>query len=85
VKSFAAWPHGLPFLARWAVVGAASAGVIGAIAGLAVGLFTYAPTAPFAIVELGLPAAVAGGVVGLAAGVIAAAMGRIRQDRARIL
>jgi hypothetical protein len=45
--------------------------VIGAIVGLIVGLIAYAPTAPFAVVELGLPGAVAGGVVGFIAGLTA--------------
>jgi len=50
---------------RWAVVGGSWAGVVGAIVGLVIGLYAYAPTAPFAMVELGLPAAIAGGVIGL--------------------
>jgi hypothetical protein len=33
----------------------------GAVIGLVVGLFTYAPTAPFAAAELGLPSAIVGG------------------------
>jgi hypothetical protein len=64
----------LPLPARWAVAGAATAGVIGAIAGLVIGLCVYAPTAAFAVVELGLPAAVAGGFLGLAVGVIVTAI-----------
>jgi hypothetical protein len=64
----------LPLPARWAVAGAATAGVIGAIAGLVIGLSVYAPTAAFAVVELGLPAAVAGGFLGLAVGVIVTAI-----------
>jgi hypothetical protein len=44
---------------------AVCSGVIGAIVGLVVGLNVYAPTAPFAAIELGLPATVAGGIVGL--------------------
>ena len=43
--------------------------MVGAVIGLVVGLFTYAPTAPFAAVELGLPAIV-GGIVGLVAGAV---------------
>jgi fructose-specific phosphotransferase system IIC component len=68
--------RGLCLPARWAVAGAASAGVIGAIVGLAVGLRVYAPTAGFAVVELGIPAAIVGGVLGLAAGVIVTAVRR---------
>jgi hypothetical protein len=56
--------------------------VTGAVAGLVVGLFAYAPTAPFAAVELGLPATIVGGVVGLAAGaVVAVARWSLRDDR----
>ena len=40
---------------RWAVLGAASAGTVGAVVGLIVGLYVFAPTALFAMVELGLP------------------------------
>jgi len=72
--------HGLPLPGRWAVVGATCAGVIGAVAGLVVGLIAYAPTAPFAVVELGLPATITGGVVGLLAGVIVIAGRRIRRS-----
>jgi hypothetical protein len=56
--------------------------MIGAVTGLVIGLFTYAPTAPFAAVELGLPAAIVGGVVGLVAGaVMAVARSSLRNDR----
>jgi riboflavin transporter FmnP len=73
------WLRGLPSPGRWTVVGAASVGMIGAIAGLVIGLRVHAPTAPFAVVELGLPATIAGGVAGLAAGVIVATVRRIKR------
>jgi hypothetical protein len=57
--------RGMPLIARWVTVGAASASVIGGIVGLVVGLFAYAPTAWFAVFELGVPAGVVGGIVGL--------------------
>jgi hypothetical protein len=60
----------MPLTARWALVGATLAGVIGGIAGLVIGISVYAPTAWFAVFEIGLPAAVAGGVLGLLAAVI---------------
>ena len=44
--------RGMPLIARWVTVGAASASVIGGIVGLVVGLFAYAPTAWFAVFEL---------------------------------
>jgi hypothetical protein len=68
---------GLRLLPRAVVGGMTSAGVIGAIAGFVVGLRRYAPTAPFAIVELGLPAAIVGALVGLAIGLILLAIRRI--------
>jgi hypothetical protein len=61
------WLHDLPRPAAWALVGAGSAGLVGAIAGLIVGLFVYAPTAWFAAIEIGLPAAVVGALVGTVA------------------
>jgi hypothetical protein len=69
----------LPRSARWAIVGAASAGLIGAVIGLIVGLFAYAPTAWFALFELGVPAAIVGGVVGLLAGLIVTGGRRIKR------
>jgi len=59
--------------------------VIGAIAGLIIGLRVYTPTALFAVVELGPPAAVAGGVVGLAAAVIVRVCRRIMRNEACLL
>lgn len=52
---------------------------MGAIIGLVVGLRTYAPTAPFAVVELGIPAAAAGAAVGLATGSVVLALRRINR------
>jgi uncharacterized membrane-anchored protein len=69
----------LPMLARWVIIGAVSAGVPGAIVGLVVGLFVYAPTAPFAAVEVGFPAMLTGGIIGLVAGLILLTVRRIRR------
>jgi uncharacterized membrane-anchored protein len=77
MKALVAWIRTLPLPARWASIAAISAGVAGSIAGLVIGLFTYAPTALFAAVELGFPAVIAGGAVGLAAGVITTGVRRI--------
>jgi hypothetical protein len=55
--------------------------MIGAAVGLVIGLIVYAPTAPFAVLELGLPAAIVGGVIGLSTGVIVVAGRRIKQSR----
>ncbi len=48
------------------------AGTAGAILGLIVGLHLHAPTALFAIIELGVPAAIVGGLIGLLTGWIIA-------------
>jgi hypothetical protein len=81
VNAIVARLGGLPLPGRWAVIGAASVGMIGAAVGLAIGLIVYAPTAPFAVLELGLPAAIVGGVIGLSTGVIVVAGRRIKQSR----
>jgi hypothetical protein len=58
-------------------------GVIGAIVGLVVGLIAYAPTAWFAVFELGVPAAIAGGILGLVAALIVTAARLIKRTDAR--
>lgn len=58
----------LPIPLRHAVIGAVVLGVPGGIVGLVVGLRTYVPTAWFAILELGVPAALLGAVLGLVVG-----------------
>ena len=64
-SAIAAELRGMPLIARWVIAGAASATVIGGIVGLVIGLFAYAPTAWFAVFELGVPAGVVGGLIGL--------------------
>ena len=59
-----------PLPARSAVIGATIAGVVGAVVGLIVGLYAYAPTAWFALFELGLPSALVGAALGAAVGAI---------------
>jgi membrane associated rhomboid family serine protease len=83
VNTIAVWLRGLPQVARWGAVGAASVGVLGAIIGLIVGLHVYAPTAPFAAVELGLPATIVGGVLGLVSGMFVAAGRRVLRNHPR--
>jgi len=65
------WLQGLPLPLRGGVLGAVVAGVGGGVLGLIIGLCAYPPTAWFAVFELGVPAAVLGGLAGLAAGAIA--------------
>lgn len=67
----------LPLLQRAVVIGATCAGIIGGIVGLVAGLHAYAPTAPFAVVELGLPATIAGAVTGLVIGSIILTIRRV--------
>lgn len=50
---------------RWAGLGAAALGTVGAIIGLVVGLIVHPPTAFVAMLELGVPAMVVGGLVGM--------------------
>jgi hypothetical protein len=83
VQAIAVWLRGLPQVARWGTVGAASVGGPGAIIGLLVGLHVHAPTAPFALVELGLPATIVGGVLGLVSGMFVAAGHRILRSQPR--
>lgn len=80
VQLIAAELNRLPLTRRWAAIGATCAGVIGAVAGLVIGLIVNAPTAPFAVVEIGLPATIIGGIIGLLAGLIAIAGRRIRRN-----
>lgn len=62
------WLAGLPLPVRAAVVGGSVLGVLGAIAGLVIGLVTHPPTAWFAVLELGVPATFLGCVAGLLVG-----------------
>jgi hypothetical protein len=68
VTTIALWLRGLPSTPRYVIEGAVSVGLVGAIAGLVIGLLVHAPTAPFAAVELGVPGATLGGFAGLAVG-----------------
>jgi hypothetical protein len=71
----------LPLPVRGGVLGAGSVGVAGGVVGLVVGLLTYVPTAPFAVVELGLPASVVGGIIGVATGAVILGLRRTRSSR----
>jgi len=66
---------------RCAVVGAFCLGVLGAAVGLVVGLVVYAPTSPFAAVEVGLPAGVVGAVGGAAVGAALIGVRRLHSGR----
>ena len=64
----------LPVLQRSALAGTVCGGVLGGVAGLVLGLLAYPPTAWFAVFELGIPAALAGGILGLIAGSVVLAV-----------
>jgi hypothetical protein len=72
--------HGQPLIGRWATAGAVCLGAMGAVTGLVIGLIAHPPTAAFAVVELGLPAAIVGGVMGLVTGMLVLASRRIRRS-----
>jgi hypothetical protein len=64
-------------MSRWLAIGAVSAGLVGGVVGLVVGLRTNAGTAWFAVFELGIPSAIVGGLVGLVSDVIAHTVSRL--------
>ncbi|HEY3438590.1 MAG TPA: hypothetical protein VGK35_12960 [Actinotalea sp.] len=68
----------LPVVRRYALLGGVVAGVLGGVAGLIIGLRVYPPTAWFAIIEVGLPAAVVGALLGLLLGAVARETSRRR-------
>lgn len=68
----------LPRPVRWAVFGAIALGVPGGVAGLIIGLRTYAPTAWAATAELSLPAAFVGAVLGAGLGSVLAFQHHLR-------
>jgi MFS family permease len=69
-------------ISRFIGIGALSAGVVGGVVGLVVGLHVNPRTAWFAVFELGIPAAVVGGLLGLWFGTLVSA-GRWLDRRAR--
>ena len=61
----------MPLVPRFTVVGAMTAGILGGLLGLVLGLNGYPPTAWFAVLEVGVPAAILGGLLGALAGLVA--------------
>jgi hypothetical protein len=70
----------LPAPLRHAAVGAAVLGILGGMVGLVLGLRTYVPTAWAAVLEVGVPAAFLGAVLGLATGSIVYVYRRIHDN-----
>ena len=73
----------MPVPTRFAVVGAVVLGIAGGIAGLISGLLHYPPTAWFAVVELGVPGALLGGLAGFVLGLLVQAFRVTRTHLAR--
>jgi hypothetical protein len=71
--------RGMPLLERYAAAGAASGAVVGSVVGLIVGLIVHPPTAWFATIEVGIPAGIAGGLVGCVAALIVMTGRRVDQ------
>ncbi|HEY1716551.1 MAG TPA: hypothetical protein VGG07_26880 [Solirubrobacteraceae bacterium] len=72
--------RGTPLLQWCATVGAVSGGVIGVVAGLIVGLIVHPATAWFAAFELGIPACIAGALIGCFVALIVAAGRRVTRS-----
>jgi len=70
-------PGAMPLVLRLAVVGAVAAGALGALSGLILGLRAYPRTAWFAVLEVGAPAALAGGTVGACVGLVVVVLRKI--------
>jgi hypothetical protein len=68
----------MPVPPRFAVIGALVFGIVGGIAGFIGGLFAYPPTAWFAVAEVGLPAALLGGLSDFVVGFLVLAVRRTR-------
>jgi hypothetical protein len=67
---------------RFAAIGALVLGISGGVGGLISGVFAYAPTAWFAVVEVGVPAALAGGLAGFVVGFLVQAVRHTRKHLA---
>jgi len=68
----------LPLVPRYVAIGMTSAFVVGGLVGLVLGLLAYPPTAGFAVLEIGVPAAILGSVIGALVGATTLAVRRAR-------
>ena len=71
----------MPLVPRFAVVGSIAAGILGGLLGLVLGLRAHPPTAWFAVLEVGVPAAMVGALLGALAAGVAAFVRRARLAR----
>ena len=69
----------LPVPVRHGAVGAVVLGALGAVVGLVLGLRAYVPTAWAAVLEVGVPAAYLGAVLGLLTGSAVVLARRLRR------
>ncbi len=69
----------MPVIPRFAVVGALAALLLGGFTGLILGLHAYPPTAWFAVVEVGIPAAILGAIMGALVGMVAGTVQRMNR------
>ncbi|QIM21162.1 hypothetical protein G7075_08505 [Phycicoccus sp. HDW14] len=70
------WPAPL----RWSVLGLLLGGVVGGVVGLVLGLLASWRTAWFAVIEVGLPSALLGAVLGLLGGSLVVLGRRLRRS-----
>jgi ABC-type uncharacterized transport system permease subunit len=63
-----------PLVPRFAIVGLTVAGVLGGLVGLVLGLRAHPATAWFAVLEVGVPAAMAGAILGAVVGLLTVAV-----------
>lgn len=66
----------MPLVPLFAVVGSVTALMLGGLVGLVLGLRAYPATAWFAVLEVGVPAGIAGAVVGAFVGLLATTVRR---------
>jgi hypothetical protein len=67
----------LPVVQRYALVGSTAALVLGGLVGLVLGLLAYPPTAWFAVLEVGVPAGIAGAALGASVGLVTGVVQRL--------
>ena len=67
----------IPIVPRFAIVASAAALLLGALAGLIIGLIAFPPTAWFAVLELGIPAGLIGALIGALAGLVVASIRKL--------